>query len=199
RGLPAIARSSEVALDSYWSAFFHLEDAKEPNTQFYFTPLSAAKTERAGNRNSAYYYRWSEPFRLSELDREVIAYSVPLICEDGTVLGVLGIDLTVDYLKSLLHYDELDAGKMGAYYLGITRDGGASYTMVASNGPSFRASFGNSKTLTTTATSQDGIVLLQGAVKSGGRQFYAAVNPITLYNKNTPFAGEQWALLGILD
>ncbi|MEG0596510.1 MAG: EAL domain-containing protein, partial [Oscillospiraceae bacterium] len=133
------------------------------------------------------------------MDREVIAYSIPLILPDGTVLGVLGVDVTVDYLSSVLVYDELDSERAGAYFLGITRDGGKSYQTVATSGPSFRAFFGNPDTLQTAATEQPGLVSLPNAVNGEGRKFYAAVTPIKLYNSNTPFVGEQWALLGILD
>ncbi|MEG1747236.1 MAG: EAL domain-containing protein [Oscillospiraceae bacterium] len=199
RGLPITARNNGIAMDSYWNPFVHLENATMPDNQFYFAPLNAVKKESMANRNSAYYYRWSEPFRLSAMDREVVAYSLPLIGEDGTVLGVLGIDLTVDYLSSLLRYEELNADKAGAYYLGITHDGGKSYTTVASNGPSFRAFFGVPETLNTVPDAQKNIVQLQGAENGKGRRFYAAVRPITLYNSNTSFAEDQWALLGILD
>ena len=84
------------------------------------------------NRSREYFYHWSGRFRLSELDRDVITYSVPLIWEDGTLLGVLGIDVSCDYVAGQLRYQELGDGTAGAYFLGISRDGGTTYTTAVS-------------------------------------------------------------------
>lgn len=65
---------------------------------------------------------WSEPYCLYGDGKEVISYSVPLILSDGTVYGVLGIDLTLDYLKSLIPYSEIGEKNQGAYLLGIEKN-----------------------------------------------------------------------------
>lgn len=44
-----------------------------------------------------------------------MTYTVPLIYEDGTVYGVLGIDLSVNYLRELLPYSEINGNKKGNY------------------------------------------------------------------------------------
>lgn len=40
------------------------------------------------------YGRWtSTPYTLPGDDRSVVAYSVPLILDDGTVYGVIGVEM----------------------------------------------------------------------------------------------------------
>lgn len=199
RGLPTVARENAVAMDSYWSAFFHFNDATAADAAFFFAPLEAAQAAEPGRRESRYFNRWSDAFALSDMDRDVVAYSVPLVWEDGTVLGVLGVDLTTDYLAEQLRYEELGEERTGAYFLGVSRDGGESYTPVCESGPNYRAYFGQTDRLYTRQTRYDGTVVLQGDRQGEGRTLYGAVQPIHLYDSNTPFEGEQWALIGILE
>lgn len=195
RGLPTVARETSVALDSYWSAFFRLDDPEAAETQFFYRPVRAAAAAPEASRSGRYFYYWSGPFSLSGMDREVVTYSVPLVWEDGTVLGVLGVDITTDYLADQLKYQELADERAGAYLLGVSQDGGETYTPVCSSGPNYKAWFGQAGSVEAAAASQKGIVALEGM----GYELCAAVQPLKLYNTNTPFEGEQWALLGILE
>ena len=193
RGLPSVAREHGVALDSYWSAFFDLDDAPAPENQYFFAPLQAAAAVEPENRSREYFYHWSGRFRLSELDRDVITYSVPLIWEDGTLLGVLGIDVSCDYVAGQLRYQELGDGTAGAYFLGISRDGGTTYTTVCTSGANFIAWFGQAPSIAPQQTDQEGVVCF----RQGTRTLYGVVQPLKLYNVNTPFEKEQWALVGL--
>ncbi|MEG2421350.1 MAG: hypothetical protein RSB55_07350, partial [Oscillospiraceae bacterium] len=199
RGLPTVAREQGIAMDSFWSALFRFDDPAAPEAQFFFAPRNAAQGREYTPDGSAYYCHWSGAFRLSPLDREVMTYSVPLIWEDGTVLGVLGIDITTDLLANHLKYDELGDNKSGAYFLGVTEDGGATYRAVTSSGPNYHAYFNNAKTLTVEPTKYDDTVRVESTANREKSTFYAAVQPLRLYNTNTPFEGEQWALLGIME
>ena len=95
------------------------------------------------------------------MDREVVTYSVPLVWEDGTVLGVLGVDITTDYLADQLKYQELADERAGAYLLGVSQDGGETYTPVCSSGPNYKAWFGQAGAVEAAAASQKGIVSLE--------------------------------------
>lgn len=197
RGLPSAARVHNISMDSYWSAFFGFEDQGADSAQFFYRPMEAARALGASQEESGYYACWTGRFALSELDREVVAYSIPLIWEDGTVVGVMGVDVTLDYLISQLHYDELGSDKAGAYFLGISRDGGVTYEMVCSSGPNFRSYFGHQKILETASADGEGIVTLEHG--AGGQTLYGAVQELRLYNANTPFENDRWALIGIME
>lgn len=196
RGLPQVARDLSIPMDSYWSALFRF-DEEDGNYNKFFQSIDAARQATAEERQKNYFYHWSTSFALSGSDRPVVVYTVPLVWPDGTVIGVIGVDITVDYLTAQLNYHELDSNRAGAYFLGVTEDGGESYTTVCANGPNFRASYGQPETIQATAHELDGIVTLPGPTK-GDAAVYGAVQPIKLYNNNTPFENEQWALIGIL-
>ena len=47
------------------------------------------------------YGRWTtNSYCLAGDDRNAIAYSMPLILPDGTVYGVVGVELLTEYLKN---------------------------------------------------------------------------------------------------
>lgn len=198
RGLPAIAHEQGISMDSFWSAFLNFKDPADDACSFYFTPVEAAESVPRQEREKSYFSYWSQAFSLNDADRRIITYSVPLLSEEGDVLGVIGIDLTLDYLANQLKYDELADNKAGAYLLAISRDGGHTYEPVVSGGPVYQAYFGTSSSIRVTPDIYQNIVTMDNA---GGSEFtlYGAVQPLKLYDTNTPFEKEQWALIGILD
>ncbi len=196
RGLPQVARQLSIPMDSYWSAFFRFGSSAQGSSAFFYYPMEAAHTVAPEERGEDYFYYWSDSFSHSPSDRPVVSYTTPLVWEDGTVIGVIGVDVTVDYLSTYLNYEELGEDMSGAYFLGISRDGGATYHTVCANGPMFRAYFGQTEILRTEPNGRENIVFLPSD-QSGRERVYGAVQPIKLYNNNTPFEGEQWALIGM--
>ena len=196
RGLPQVARQLAIPMDSYWSAFVRFDSNFQGLAGAYDRPVEAARAAALDERKNDYFYRWSAPFTLGGADRPVIAYTTPLVWEDGTVIGVIGVDITVDYLISLLKHGELGDPETGAYFLGITEDGGKTYRTVGASGPIYKARFGQTEILAARSDERDGIV--QVFQDQGGREsVYGAIQPLKLYNNNTPFQNEQWALIGM--
>lgn len=69
------------------------------------------------------YGRWTtDSYCLAGDDRHAIAYSMPLILPDGTVYGVVGVELLTDYLQTKLPFTELDEDKAGTYFIVTTTD-----------------------------------------------------------------------------
>lgn len=198
RGLPQVARDLSIPMDSYWSAFFRFGEGLESSSDFYFHPLEAVAAAAPEDRQADHFYYWSGSYTLSPADRSAMAYTIPLVWEDGTVLGILGVDLTADYLAEQLNYSELGGNRSGAYFLGMSSDGGQTYTSVCTSGPMFSAYFGQTKSLKVREDAEhSGIVTLPGELEHLGETIYGAVQPLKLYNSNTPFEGDQWALIGI--
>lgn len=198
RGQPAIARAHGVAMNRFWKAQFDFSDGQEENAQFCFRPLDTAKHAKYSDRKSEYYQYWSWLYFSESRVPKSITYSIPLIWEDGTVMGVLGVEVTDKHLASMLKYEELCEGRLGAYFLGVSRDGGQTYEQICASGPDYSDYFaqGESLTLKEGPYPEIAVLELDGMEE---HTIYGAVKPIDLYNTNTPFEGEQWALIGILD
>ena len=52
----------------------------------------------------------------------MISYTVPLITSDGQVYGVLGMEITLDYLSTMLPYEELMNDRNDASYLVLVKN-----------------------------------------------------------------------------
>lgn len=69
------------------------------------------------------YGRWTtNSYCLAGDDRHAIAYSRPLILPDGTVYGVVGVELLTEYLQTKLPFTELDEDKAGTYFMVSSTD-----------------------------------------------------------------------------
>ena len=62
-------------------------------------------------------------YKLTGDERTAIAYSQPLILPDGTVYGVIGVEILTSYLETKMPYQELQDGGQGTYLLVSTTVG----------------------------------------------------------------------------
>ena len=145
------------------------------------------------------YGRWTTAsYCLAGDDRNAIAYSMPLILPDGTVYGVVGVELLTEYLQTKLPFTELDEDKVGTYFIVSTTD-------VETDG---------ALTLRKTVTSGEDLVTADAPLGvlncrsdgNGGnwaelndKRYYMVLEPLQLYNRNAPFAGEKWYLAGAME
>ena len=110
-------RGLGIAMDSNWKPMFVLEGDTARADACLIRPYNAAVEDPSlGWENAGY---WAAPHTLSGDNIRLISYSVPLIAPDGTVYGVLGVDILEDYLLRLLPYDELSEDHGSAYILGV--------------------------------------------------------------------------------
>ena len=145
------------------------------------------------------YGRWTiNSYCLAGDDRHAIAYSMPLILPDGTVYGVVGVELLTEYLKTKLPFTELDEDKAGTYFIVTTTD----------------ALTDSELTLRKTVTSGEDLVAADAPLgvlncRSDGdggnwaelndKRYYMVLEPLEVYNRNAPFAGEKWYLAGAME
>lgn len=181
-------RNQEIALDTVWNPMFGFEEMGEYK-EYLYQPYQAAlvKEDRQKEDLTDLGY-WGITECSCGKQKTVITYSVPLILEDGSVYGVLGVDLLVDYVKKQLPYQELVENKAGTYLLGIEKnENGAIKNAVVSG-----SSFVQNQDMTELYTEKG-----QYYVKSRGEKLYCDVEALELYNKSSPFYGQQWVLMGI--
>ncbi|MGE4214798.1 MAG: EAL domain-containing protein [Anaerotignaceae bacterium] len=194
RGLPSVSKQFGISLDNFWQAGFDF--SMDSDQSFFYMPLNAALNNT--NKKSSNYGYWSNSFALSPGDRNVISYSIPIILSDGSVVGVMGIDLTQSYIQSKLNYDELAENKQGAYFLGYTQDNGTTFVPVFSNGPVFQLHFCSQNTLTAKPTKYKNLFNFSSYKKSS-YQTTGAVQYLHLYNNNTPFENTKWVIVGLME
>ena len=189
-----VVQSLHIATDTSWTPSINY--GAKGNSGFLY-PVFQAAYHGNGELDAADYGHWtSSPYTLSGDDHSAIAYTIPLILDDGTVYGVLGVEILESYLQTLLPGTELQNGSSGTYLLGITPNTVDGKNDLAVKVVSYSAAANASQ------SSYDQALLLEpserGGYEMGSVLFrsHAAVVPLSLYNRNAPFSNEQMLLIG---
>ena len=200
RGSPVTAKRLNLALGKNWAPAFSFSGASHAdNESFFFAPMNAARATDIGGALSPranYFGYWSNIFRLDPNDIDILTHSIPLIWDDGTVIGVLGIEVARTMLDAHLTYDEILPNRKGAYFLGISYDGGKTFERLSVSGPNYKRTGGNADTLMIGHEVAPDIYTLPN-IDGGASQMLGCVQTFDLYKPNAPFAHEQWALIAV--
>ena len=189
----ALVKKWKISTDLGWKDKFLFSGLKEGYYPFFSKTYQTARSHpEMSSRNLGY---WSNAYKLDDDVTQAISYSVPLRLEDGTIYGILGIEITLDYLKKIVPYNELTEDGSGAYVLGIEKNESNKIQSVMVNGPVFRMSVKDNDEIQLKKMKKykntyciDG---KKGDLICSQKQF------LNLYNSNTPYAKQQWVLTGI--
>ena len=189
-----LVQTFDIATDKAWSPALQYLDGEQD--VFYVRPFQTAyeDVERMGAAN---YGRWTTlPYKLLGDDHEAIAYAQPLILDDGTVYGVLGVELLESYMDTKLPWNELQNDHHGSYLLASTTSdlkGEVLDLHVTSNTGEQNVPLRNAKWELTLRRSNNYWYYMMD-----GRQQIASIRQISLYSRNAPFSGERWLLVGVV-
>jgi diguanylate cyclase (GGDEF)-like protein len=193
RGNSSLVRKSGIPLDSLWTTYIHLEAPGEREAdQFFYAPYKTAQ-ERSGLKVSDLSY-WSRSFCLeddtSNDPQKIFTYSVPLIYEDGTVYGVLGIELSEKYLSDFLPARELEGKGVGGYVLAQYCAEDAVMPMLVTGTVNRWLKTGEKYSLAEVAKLD---------CRQIAEDLYVSEIPLDIYNNNAPFSHEKWVVLAVQD
>jgi diguanylate cyclase (GGDEF)-like protein len=186
-----LVQSLSIATDNSWSPTIRYRALG--NRGFLYPPFQAAYKDGASLAASDYGHWTSRSYPIPGDTHEAIAYSQPLILPDGTVYGVIGVELLADYLWENLPCSELQNN--GTYFLAVTGTEELSASelqlrpVLRSHCDGQPGSADESLTLRL-HSAQTRRYLFSDAL------YIASVSPLNLYSRNAPFSGEHWLLVG---
>ena len=186
-----LVQSLSIATDNSWSPTIRYRALG--NRGFLYPPFQAAYKDGASLAASDYGHWTSRSYLVPGDTHEAIAYSQPLILPDGTVYGVIGVELLADYLWENLPCSELQNN--GTYFLAVTGTEELSASelqlrpVLRSHCDGQPGSADESLTLRL-HSAQTRRYLFSDAL------YIASVSPLNLYSRNAPFSGEHWLLVG---
>lgn len=115
RGSASVVKALGITTDKSWEPVISYQGFSGKG--FLKAPFQEAYDGQAALKAED-YGRWTtSTYTLVNDDRTAIAYSRPLILPDGTVYGVVGVEILTSYLESKLPYSELQSGETGSYFL----------------------------------------------------------------------------------
>ncbi len=195
RGSSAVVKRLGITTDKSWQPTLRYYGLK--GNGFSKTPFQTA-WEDGARLNAEDYGRWTtSAYKIGNDSRTAIAYSQPLILPDGTIYGVVGVELLTSYLQTKLPYSELQDGNTGTYFL------------VSTTADEEDTSFIVSKAVTSSEdmiTSEAPAGMMNCELRADecwltlrNKDYYAVALPITLYSRNAPFSNERWLLIGTVN
>lgn len=180
-----------ISTDKGWSPAMPYQPGGK--TSFYKESFQIAYTSES-KLSADDYGRWTPAtFRLKGDDRDALAYVQPLILDDGTVYGVVGVELLTSYLTTQLPSNELQNMDHGTYLLATT-DADLKRDDVINVRTAFLTGEDADKNMPQTLTlHRDG---MDWKFWLDGEEQYATLQQLELYSRNAPFSGEAWLLIG---
>ena len=142
------------------------------------------------------YGHWTPvPYVLEGDNRSVIAYSMPLILGDGTVYGVVGVEMMTSYLQQMVPFEELQNNGTGTYLIAETEDS------LNDDNMSVQIVNSCSKDKSWDSLADDKVKMKRTEkgiyqINIDNEKYIASAYSLDLYNKNAPFSGNHWLLIG---
>jgi len=184
-----VVKSLNIATDSSWRPRFEFKKANIKYYDFFYTPYQQAISNSQEFSSTDMGY-WGGSFRLRDSENEAFTYSLPLINDQGAVYGVVGIDITLDYLNKLLPSTELLDEGNGSYLLAINQDDSLILSNILTNGNIY-----TTKSPTTELMQSENDYY----INQGSNTLYSSLKYLNIYNSNTPYSNQRCALVGIVD
>lgn len=189
-GPSSLANTYKLPLDQTWQYSLTLNDT---NDDFVVKPFENAMISRQANLLGY----WAKPFKLNKNDLTIITYSMPLFDEMGKLQGVVGIEITLNYLVEFFPASELQAQDSLGYLIAYSEDDGENLIpLVMSGALQKRMIPGNQSMALKTVSDDMHIYEIQNHL--GREKIFASVEKVGLYQFNTPFEHEQWFIMGLM-
>lgn len=170
----ALVQQLGIATDTTWNPRFEFQETTQPYYDFLYKPFQTAYENPDYTMADCGY--WSRAFQLFGEGKKAIAYSIPLKLSDGTVYGVLGVDITLEYLQEFMPSEEIVDNGTGAYFVALQGEDGKLSDVLSS---------GDTSAVTAVELG-----------KIDTSQYYIHTEMLDLYNNNAPFSDEKWVLVG---
>lgn len=141
---------------------------------------------------------WSMPYQINFDGENVIAYTLPIRDENGSCIGIYGVEINLEHIKRRLPYLELNSKGMGSYALLCKDKAANSYTRVAVSGNSFDQLNNYSDTVNFKNKLIHGNLYELDTPKKHRSTVYSTINEIDLW-KNCTYEHKTWVLCGVVD
>lgn len=192
RGDKMLARNKNIPLDVNWTPnFSFLSEGSRSADDFFFQPLKAGKENPGANPVNLGY--WSKAFVLEDDEQNTyqrITYSLPLVYKD-VVYGVVGIEVSLDFLNTYFNLEELNANDNTGYAVAI-RGKENGYTLISGKGALYQLM--KEEEVSFKSSQYKGFYELK---MSSGMRLCAVSSSLHLYGSNVPYEDTDWILVGL--
>ncbi len=182
-----VSRKMQIPLGKSWTYGMAL---REENREIFDKPYSAALSSKTSNIKLLGYWTVTPSYDGNNMD--MLTYSIPLLDKNNNPYGVIGIELNQDYLYKLLPEEELsEKGSLG--YM-LMRSRGEQLEIAMLNGAMQKELARNISPINLTLENDKYKVF---NINHKEYDVLSHLEPLKLYNHNTPFEEDGWYLMGL--
>lgn len=189
-GPAQLAKQLKIPLDQLWKYDMAFDLS---NNSFFEKPTQNA----ALTYNTDLLAYWNPPFSLFSEDIEIITYTMPIFDADKKLRGVIGVELSVNYVGQHMPATDLQERDSMGYMVGYSGSGDRNIQPVLMVGALQKRMIRKDEVM-----DMDVIDAARNIYRlnnhNSAENIYACVEQIGLYNHNTPFEGENWFLIGMM-
>ena len=161
---------------------------------YYTKPIQAALHYPELDAENLGY--WSNAMQFKENDIEVITYTVPLLDSTGTPYGVIGVEISLDYLHKFMDSQDISIDENACYLLSKKTDNVTNHQTIYIDNIYYQKLFDEQAISIQEGNKDDEIYRIFTNGNPTDSVCYCAV--LNLYHSNTPFSSEKWTLNGIV-
>lgn len=193
-----ISKQLSIPLDSNWQSYMSFDPDAPDSWNYFSKPYEAAIAHPEISEKDLGY--WCPVFRREGDSLDIITYSIPIRDKEGTVHAILGVEISADYLSKQMPHQELNTEKQGMYLIGTANGDALTFDTQFSTGPFYKHLFNEPAQLQFKRQEEytDAFEVINSTLDHKGA-VYGCIQYFDLYNKNTPFENERWALIGMLE
>lgn len=192
-GYSSISKDFGIILDSGWKARMEADTTDKSSYDFYYKTIQNAQENNTMPIERLGY--WSGFSSISPNSAGSMKYTVPLIADDGTVYGVLGIGLTEKTILVNLPPNDF-VSESACYVLCNGTDNSDVFNICMHSGASYGRLIGSQETLRPDRQLDEDMYSfpLKSKIEAVGN-----IQTMNLYNSESIYADEQWALISVAE
>ncbi len=191
RGIALISSEQGIPLARKWQMDFDMTGENQDDYLF-FDPYVQAENNAVSAADSGSCAYLGEISPVIQNDTDGISYSIPLVLNDGSVIGVLGGTMLKTQINALLR-TELNNSDMDTIQILAKREAGQPrIAPVLTYGSSFNRCFGSAHSLSLTETGWDNI---NKVTDQQNKNWYAAPLRLSVYGSDSPYNQTEWMIV----
>lgn len=187
-----LSQKLNIPMDQVWSYEMEITDS---NKAFYNKPLDSYIK---GSEDPSLFGYWSKPFSITENDISIITYSQPLLDNNGNAIGVIGVEISIGFLSSLLPATDLNFSGKNGYILGFKGENEGVIEPIYLDKTSKEDERLKMNMLKLEPVNENGDIFRIDNY-NGKENVFACIQDMKYYKGNTPFKSEEWLLVGLMD
>ncbi len=188
-GSSEIARGYGLPLDYEWT--LHLDVTDREESDFFYTAL---ESDAKGRPLYELGY-WSGFSRISRTQPESIKYSMPLLLDDGTAYGVIGVGLLGKTIENTVPANDF-LKESTCYVLGADFNGDGRFEPLLHQGAVYGRLVGENTVLSRERPAGGMLYIFTAP---DGAEALGSIQEMNLYSSASPYFGQRWALISVAD